>query len=138
MSSPLHGFDAIAAALRSWQTFHMDSRGWSDIAYQEAVDNDGNVYVLRGLGTTSGANGDTATNAAYGALLLILAPGEQPTDAMTAAVRRRVAAHRRRFPRSHRIVGHNDIRPEPTSCPGPIVSKLIDAGVFEPDQEPRR
>lgn len=38
----------VKAALRGWQDYHMDGRGWSDIAYQEAVDQDGNVYSFAG------------------------------------------------------------------------------------------
>jgi hypothetical protein len=137
MSGPIRTPAGVIAALRGWQAYHMDGHGWSDIAYQEAVDQDGNVYVLRGLRTTPGANGDTATNATHGALLLVLAPGEEPTPAMIHAVRRRVRSHRRLFPRSHLFVGHDHIWPEPTSCPGPIVSRHIDAGTFDPEREYR-
>src|SRR3546814_16028092 len=48
MSKPLRGFAAVSAALRSWQDYHM-GKGWSDIAYPVAVDQDGNRYILRGL-----------------------------------------------------------------------------------------
>lgn len=133
MTKPIRGVENVKAALRGWQIFHQDTRGWSDIAYQEAVDQDGNRYVLRGLDVQSGANGDTGTNKANGAVLLILAPGEQPTPAMMKAVRRVVADHRRLFPRSRGVKGHADVRPEPTACPGPIVLGLIRTGAFEPD-----
>lgn len=131
MAKPLRG-DAVSAALRSWQDYHMDTRGWSDIAYQEAIDQDGNVYELRGLHTQSGANGDTDVNEEYGALLLVLAPGELPTPELMTATRARIARHRTLFPQSRRVVGHQQIRPEPTACPGPIVQKLIDADRFNP------
>lgn len=132
MSKPLRGFDEVSAALRGWQDFHMDGRGWSDIAYQEAFDQEGNVYSLRGLTTQSGANGDTDVNQRFGAFLLILAPGEKPSGAMVRAVRDRVEAFRARYPRAKRLVGHGDIRPEPTSCPGPAAIRLIRKGAFEP------
>lgn len=132
MSRPLRGIKAVSAALRGWQAYHMDGLGWSDIAYQVAFDQDGNVYRLRGLRTQSGANGDGPVNETYGAFLLVLAPGEAPTDAMVRTVRRYVRAHRAVFPNSRTIVGHNDIRPEPTACPGPIVSRYIAAGTFNP------
>lgn len=122
----------VKAALRSWQAFHMDTNGWSDIAYQRAVDQRGNVYQLRGLRHQSGANGDTDVNEAYGALLLVVAAGERPTDALIAAVRSQVGRFRARFPNATRIVGHQDIRPEPTACPGPAVMGLIHAGRFRP------
>jgi hypothetical protein len=135
MSSPLRGFEAVARALRGWQNFHMDDKGWSDIAYQVAVDQDGNRYELRGLQDQSAANGDTDVNERFGAALLILAPGEQVSDAMAAEVQRVVAAHRRLFPNSDRVVGHSDIRPEPTACPGPIALAAIRAGDFEPQED---
>jgi hypothetical protein len=115
----------------------MDGRGWSDIAYQEAVDQAGDYWILRGLGTRSAANGDTDVNTRFGALLLILAPGEKPSPAMIRTVRKRVAAHRRRFPRSRRLVGHGEIRPEPTACPGPAAQRLIESGAFEPREANR-
>jgi hypothetical protein len=123
---------AVMALLRAWQTLHMDhpDRGWSDIAYQEAFDQLGNVYVLRGLKNRPAANGTTTTNGTHGALLLILGPGEQPSTEMIAAVRRRIARHREIFPNSRRIVGHGDLKA--TTCPGPIVRDLIADGVFEP------
>lgn len=132
MSKPLRGVENVKAALRGWQAYHMDGHGWSDIAYQEAYDQDGNTYILRGLAATSGANGDTASNAANGAVLLILAPGEHPTEAMMSAVRDGVRRHRALFPHSRAIKGHADVRPEPTACPGPITLGLIRAGAFEP------
>lgn len=122
----------VKAALRSWQDYHMDDHGWSDIAYQRAVDQLGNAYQLRGFRTQSGANGDTETNETYGALLLVLAIGERPSDQLIQTVRHQVGAFRERFPKATRIVGHQDIRPEPTSCPGPAVMGLIHAGRFSP------
>lgn len=35
--------------LRIWQRYHMDSRGWRDIAYNYAVGDSGLIYRLRGL-----------------------------------------------------------------------------------------
>jgi hypothetical protein len=111
---------------------HMDDRGWSDIAYQMAFDQDGNTYVLRGLRKQSGANGDTDVNEAYGAFLLVLAPGEHPSDAMLTAVRKSVSAFRLLYPKGRQIVGHRDVRPEPTDCPGDTVMRAIRLGMFEP------
>lgn len=132
MSGRVHTFAGAVASLRAWQNYHMDTHGWSDIAYQEAVDQLGNVYVLRGLKNRSAANGDTVVNSTHGALLLIVGPGEEPSAAMVAAVRRRIARHRDLFPGSRRIVGHQDVRPEPTTCPGPAVMAAIERGAFEP------
>lgn len=132
MATRLDTVPEVKTALRSWQDYHMDGHGWSDIAYQAAVDQLGNSYQLRGLRHQSAANGDTDVNETYGALLLVLAMGERPSPAMVHAVQRRVARFRELFPNATRIVGHQDIRPEPTSCPGPAVMGLIHAGRFRP------
>lgn len=133
MSRPVRGFKAVAAALRNWQSYHMNTQGWSDIGYQLAVDQDGNRYELRGMRTQSGANGNTTLNQQFGAVLLVLAPGEHPTEAMVREVHTIIAEHRGHFPSSRRIVGHGQIRPEGSQCPGPITQDLINRGAFEPD-----
>lgn len=130
MSGRVHTAAGAIASLRGWQNYHMDTHGWSDIAYQEAIDQLGNVYVLRGLKNRPAANGTTTTNGQYGALLLIVGPGEEPSAAMIAAVRRRVARHRELFPSSRRIVGHGDLKA--TTCPGNVVRDHIADGTFEP------
>lgn len=131
-TAPLRGFAAVARALRSWQTYHMDGHGWSDIAYQVAVDQDGNRWILRGLGMQSAANGDQDVNRRFGAVLVIVAEGEQPTAKAIAEVRRVVRDFRRQFPKGTKIVGHQDVRPDPTACPGPILEELVRKGTFEP------
>lgn len=133
----IHGVDAVSAALRSWQRSHIDDKGWSDIAYQEAFDQEGNVYALRGLQTQSGANGDQDVNERFGALLLVLGPGEAPSGPMIAAVRHRIEVFDSHFAGSRRIVGHRDIRPEPTACPGDLVTGLIRRDVFRAPQPNR-
>lgn len=132
MSGRLDTPTEVMAALRSWQNYHMDGRGWSDIAYQVAIDQLGNTYRLRGIRYRSAANGGTDVNLRFGALLLVVAPGETPSDAMVRAVRRRVRAFQRVFPNGRRIVGHGDIRPGGTECPGPAVRRLIRVGAFNP------
>lgn len=141
IATPLSDPLGVMAALRSWQRLHMDTDaiapgGASDIAYQVAIDNRGNWYQLRGLRHRSGANGDTDVNLRYGAFLLVLAQGEKPSDALVATVQERVARFRHIFPNGRRIVGHQDVRPEPTACPGPLVMDLIHRGRFEPDGKP--
>lgn len=136
MKTPLRGFDAVAEALRGWQAYHM-SKGWSDIAYQVAVDQDGNRWNLRGLDTQSAANGDTDVNDEFGAVLLILAPGEEPTPKMIREARRVVVDHRLLFRKSDALLGHGEVRPEPTACPGPVVQRHLELGTFEPVPEAR-
>ncbi|MFW6776057.1 peptidoglycan recognition family protein [Nocardioides sp. CPCC 205120] len=123
--------DEIAQALRGWQDFHQ-GKGWSDIGYQVAVDQNGNRWDLRGLRARSGANGTNALNRRYVAVLLILGEGEQPTEQMLREVRTLLGDIRDLYPGAVSVVGHGDIRPGGTACPGPVVGKLIDAGAFYP------
>ncbi len=44
--------------LRGWQRFHIDSRGWRDIAYNYAVGNSGATYRLRGWNPSGATSGD--------------------------------------------------------------------------------
>lgn len=132
MQKPLRTQAAVASALRGWQDYHMDGRGWSDIAYQIAIDQAGRVWTLRGLTTQSGANGDEDVNERYGAILLVLAPGESPSMAMRNSARAVVADFRKRFPDAEFVGCHSDVRPDPTDCPGPLARAAIRRGEFTP------
>jgi hypothetical protein len=135
-TTPIHSKASVASALRGWQAFHMDDRGWSDIAYQVAVDQSGRAWTLRGLREQSGANGDVAVNQQYGAILLVIVTGEQPSSAMKATVRAVVADFRRLYSRGTAIVPHSAIRPDPTDCPGPAARAAISRGDFNPTSSP--
>jgi hypothetical protein len=49
-ASEQHG----VAGVRAIQAYHMDSRGWRDIAYSWLVDDDGTIYEGRGTGVAGG------------------------------------------------------------------------------------
>lgn len=128
----IHTMAEVASALRGWQAYHMDNRGWSDIAYQVAVDQAGRAWELRGLRTQSGANGNEDLNERFGAILLVLVAGEQPSAAMKATTRGVVADFRNIFPRGTAIKPHSEVRPGGTDCPGPAARAAIDRGDFTP------
>jgi hypothetical protein len=121
----------IASALRGWQDYHMDVRGWSDIAYQVAIDQAGRAWTLRGW-TRSAANGDTDVNSRYGAALLILGPGEEPTAAMKDTTRNVITDFRVFFPAGLQIKPHSYVRPAGTDCPGDPARAAITRGDFTP------
>mgnify|MGYP000871623986 CR=1 FL=1 len=135
-SSETDSFDndaEVAAALRGWQAFHQKTRGWSDIAYQRAFSQDGDVWELRGLRTQSGANGNNELNETYGAFLLILVAGEEPSAAMKASVRASIAEFRRIYGDDAALIKpHSAVRPGGTDCPGPKARAAIARGDFEP------
>lgn len=123
----------VAAALRGWQRFHQKDRGWSDIAYQRAFSQDGDVWELRGLRTQSGANGNADLNERYGAFLLVLVAGEEPSAAMKASVRASITEFRRIYgDDAAKILPHSAVRPDGTDCPGPRTRQAIARGEFEP------
>lgn len=127
----------VASALRGWQNYHMDSKGWSDIAYQIAVDQVGRAWTLRGLNIRSGANGDANVNRLYGAFLLVLAPGEQPSAAMKATVQNVIRDFRAHMPKASLTPkGHKDVRAAGTDCPGPLAYAAIKRGEFTPSGNP--
>jgi len=122
---------AIASALRGWQNFHMDVRGWSDIAYGVGIDWAGRVWELRGIHVRTAANGSTESNRDYTAALWILGIGEQPTEAQTQAFRdwrssRLLVVH----PQAAAVKTHNDVRLSPTECPGSAVTALVRSGTL--------
>ena len=132
MSKKITTVEQAKTALRSYQNFHMDERVWSDIAYNVAFDQQGNRYKLRGRTKMSAANGNTTLNKAYTAILLLLVEGEEPSAAMLKAVRTEITKIRKRNAKAKAIVGHREIRPGGTECPGRVVQKAIDADKFEP------
>lgn len=132
------GLRRVCSAIRGWQDYHMKTRGWSDIAYQVAVDQVGRAYTLRGINVQSAANGDGDVNRRFGAVLLVLGNNEAPSEAMTRTSKAVVADYRKRYPRiPKRPTWHGAIRPggtasDPsTSCPGKLTIAAIRAGKFD-------
>lgn len=71
----------IAARLRQHQRYHMDDKGWVDIAYHVAVDRQGNIFALRNTAIA----GDTATDYDTTGHFLVLCEGNFDTEAVTEA-----------------------------------------------------
>lgn len=127
----------VAAALHGWQRYHQENKGWSDIAYQVAVDQAGRAWTLRGLLTQSGANGNNALNERYGAILLVLIAGEEPSAAMKSTTRAVIADFRAIYgPDADAILPHSAVRPDPTDCPGDAARAAIARGDFDPHTAP--
>ncbi len=103
--------------LRSYQSTHMGSKGWVDIAYHVAVDRAGTAYELR----STAIAGDTATNYDPAGHFLVLAIGnfeeQDPTEAQLDGVARllRWGADNFGAPLSS-VTGHRDHAS--TACPG--------------------
>lgn len=109
-----------AAGVRAIQAFHMDSHGWSDIAYSFLVDDDGTIYEGRGAGVAGGhTQGDNTTSHAI--CLMGNFEDRPPTDrAVESTVW--LAQHGRDagwwVPT---LGGHRDAPGASTACPGRLL-----------------
>lgn len=119
--------------LEGERRFHTDpppaGRGWTDIAYQAAIDQAGRVFDCRGINYRSAANGDTTTNGTHGACTLLIGVGDTPTDAMIRAFQDwRTTVWLVRWPRATAVVGHRDLYQ--TACPGDAAYALVRNGTL--------
>lgn len=124
----------VPRLLRGIQSFHMGTRKWADIAYNLAVDQAGDVWVLRGTDVRSAANGDATSNSAYVAVVCLIGEGQEPSAEMIRGLRDAVALVRHRYPAATVIAGHQDVRPDPTACPGPTLAAAVRAGDLDPSR----
>jgi len=91
---------------KAWQNYHMDTHGWSDIAYTAGFCNHGFVFAGRGHGIRTAANGTNYGNQNFYAFVWIGGEGQQPSqlaydacdwlieDARTKGAGRAVKPHR--------------------------------------------
>jgi hypothetical protein len=121
--------------LEGVRRFHVTDRGWSDIAYNFAVDQRGDLWVLRGMHHMSAANGDTEVNAQWVAVLAIIGVGQKPSPSLLEGVKQMAAMVRREYPRGGRVTTHQAIRPADTACPGPDLIPWVTATNFTDEPE---
>lgn len=119
-----------AGRVKGIQNFHMDSRGWADIAYSALVCPHGWVYEGRGPNYRTAANGTNDGNAGYLAVCYLSGEGDPLTDAAKQGF---IDCHawleRNGAGRSN--VGHRDLFS--TACPGEAVYAWTRAGMPAPD-----
>lgn len=71
---------------RNWQNYHMNTHGWSDIAYTGGYCNHGYAFAGRGAGVRTAANGTNSGNQNFYAVTWIGGEGQTPTkEAFDAA-----------------------------------------------------
>lgn len=103
-----------AARVRGIQRFHMDTRGWNDIAYNFLVCQHGFVFEGRGKGVRSAGQGTNEGNDGYHAVCF-LGGDRADRDDVTGAGRDALGWIIRDLP-------HAEVRPHSfftgTSCPG--------------------
>lgn len=118
-----HGPEGV----RQTQRFHIDSRGWSDIAYSFLVDDDGVAYEGRGAGR-AGAHTDGDNSKSHA----IVAMGNYdvrppPPELEAGIVDLAVAGHRAGWWPGQITGGHTDAPGAETACPG----RFLEARILE-------
>lgn len=101
---------------RNWQAFHMDSRGWADIAYTGGFCNCGYAFAGRGAGIRTGANGTNFGNQYFYAVTWIGGEGEHPSPKAINALEWWVNELRTAGGAASQVVPHRHFKA--TGCPG--------------------
>jgi hypothetical protein len=117
-----------AALVRSIQAFHMGpQRGWSDIAYSLLVCEHGYVFVGRGRGIGSAANGTTDANRRRYAICALVGQGDPITPALIQGIK---DAHALcvSWGAKNAMNGHRDWIA--TTCPGQWLYEQVRKGAF--------
>lgn len=105
---------AERAEMRNLQNFHMDGRGYLDLAYSFVVAHpSGRVYEGRGV-DVAGAHTEGYNSTAYGVAVMGNFEGDTPTPAVIDSLRWLRRDYLRLGDRPVR--GHRDVNP--TACPG--------------------
>jgi N-acetylmuramoyl-L-alanine amidase len=113
--------------IRGHQSFHIDTRGWPDLAYHFVIDAGGNVYE----GRHPAVRGDTATDYDPTGHLLVCCQGDFDRQPLPDAQRRSLEATLAWGVSTYgltidTIAGHGDYAS--TNCPGAALRDLVADG----------
>lgn len=115
--------------VRGIQRFHMDTRGWGDIAYNFVVCPHGRVYEGRGWGWRSAANGTAYGNDHFHAACYLGGTDDPFTDAAKDAFVEVVVEARRRYPDGKAVRPHSSFKA--TACPGDTIRGWLRTAAFD-------
>lgn len=106
-----------AALVRGIQSFHMNGRGWADIAYNFVVCIHGYIFEGRGIDVINAANGTNAANRNSHAVMWLTGQGNPFHEEEKLGFRFCLQHVSKSVPVSPtNALGHRDYRP--TECPG--------------------
>lgn len=118
--------------MRSIQNYHMDTQGWSDIAYNLACCPHGYIFEGRGRGKGSGANGTSDANHNYPSVCALVGENDpQPAELDTAIAD--ACTMLRSWGVGAVVKGHRDF--VSTACPGNSIYKKVQAGRYSNDEQ---
>ncbi|KAK2176396.1 hypothetical protein NP493_664g02058 [Ridgeia piscesae] len=108
---------SCSALVRSFQRYHMDNNGWSDIGYNFVVGEDGNIYEGRGWGKV-GAHARGHNSNSIGICVIGNFEHRTPNGAALSAAQSVINTGVRlgKISPSYRLRGHRDVGS--TTCPG--------------------
>lgn len=124
VSNLLSGHTRCVNLWRGYQNYHMDSRGFADVAYTGAFCQHGYAFAGRGAGIRTGANGTNAGNYRYYAVVWIGGEGETPTREALNAMAWWIRDLRRAGAAGMRVVPHSFHKG--TACPGDSLRSRTD------------
>jgi N-acetylmuramoyl-L-alanine amidase len=131
------GQEAIAARLRAYRDYHINVRGWSDIGYNDAIDQAGRVWDCRGIdrvGAHAASSANPDANHEWVGVLFLVGDREQLTaQAIRAFQDFRFDVFLRRWPGRTQLTGHGRAPGVPgaqTDCPGPYVAARLTDGTL--------
>ena len=117
-----------AARVRGMQRYHMEERGWLDIAYNHVFCRHGYVFVGRGFGAARRRMARADANDHYFAVCFLgddsVGRADVTPDARRA-LEQLIAEYRRRYPKARDVRPHSDFFA--TACPGDELRALIRA-----------
>lgn len=128
------GHDACVEYWRWCRSFHMDNRGWDDVAYSWFPCPHGYVMEGRGLYRYQAAQGTTAGNSDYYSATLACGPDDEIPQVQIEAVRElRQWLMEPDTSLAGAVLGHRDFTS--TSCPGDRAYALVRNGTFRQPPE---
>lgn len=118
--------------LRGVQRSHLAGE-FNDIAYGMLCCPHGTVYEGRGFRVQTGANGNGDVNRRFGSVCAMIGEGDKPTPQLLAALSRTIMEFRR-LGAGDAVLRHGSVTG--SACPGPELSRWVDAKGFEPRERP--
>jgi hypothetical protein len=130
----------IPGIIKNIERNHMARTGenMSAIGYNFLIDKNGHVWEGRGWDYRNGANGTDSNDTSMSVCILVGTRDNKPTPEMINAVRwlREQTAKKFRVIKKRQVTVRGHKAHKATSCPGPALTRLIQAGAFQEPSTP--
>jgi len=119
-----------AAQVRGIQNYHMNTNGWSDIAYTHLVCQHDYIFVGRGNHVRTASNGTTSGNQNWYGVCALIGDADGVTTGLVNAIKSAISSLRSGGGAANGINGHRDHLS--TSCPGGLLYAKVQDGSLNP------